>query len=153
MATVKIIDKDLGFKQIMKSIVGLKTKYVKVGLFGSGSDYNSNNALKGSVQEYGTKDGRIPKRPILRGTFDRKKNNLVGMIGKELRRDIIKKTFDSYDVLLPAGKWLEKQIRVTIYGAIGLKPLAQSTIDRKGTDTVLVETGDLVNHVTTKKGR
>jgi hypothetical protein len=88
----KVIDR--GWSKIVKNTTKAKDgRGVAVGFQGDKGELVSSehgdmtNVELGMIHEFGTKDGRIPERPMIRQTFDNKKNNYIkGMkrIGKDL---------------------------------------------------------------------
>src|SRR6266436_693869 len=96
MAGPRIIDKDLGWAEFFKTIREIKDARIKVGVLDSsggaekepGSDITL--AQLAGVLEFGTEDGRIPSRSVVRSTFDEEREKLVRMgadlIGQVLDR-------------------------------------------------------------------
>jgi hypothetical protein len=86
----KIIDKDLGWKELFKRAEEIENGRVRVGVLSDamveGEDFTL--AELAAVHEYGTEDGRIPERSFLRSTFDDKREEMVEL-GKTLVKDVL----------------------------------------------------------------
>jgi hypothetical protein len=149
MANV-VYDKDLGFKKLTRSLIRLSGDSVVIGFFGDGADANSNVAEKAVIHEFGTKDGKIPKRPTLRPVFDEELVRVQNM-GKRLMDKAIATGSATYiKVLRPIGIYFEQKIKLYIDRG-NYRKLADSTIKRKGHSTPLWETGKMQSEVTYKK--
>lgn len=146
-----IQERDLGLKSIMNSLFKLNGKYVKIGLFGSEASPKNNIAARGAVHEFGTKNGHVPKRSFMRTTFDKELVRIQNEIRKELSDSLSKKNFGAFELLLPIGNWLVEKIKGTINNG-AFKPLADSTVRKKGHNTILIDTGDMIKGLTVKKG-
>jgi hypothetical protein len=152
----QIIDRDLGWKDMTKAVAAMAGgAYAKVGVLADDSkgaehvdDGGITVAELATVLEFGTEDKHIPARPFLRGTFDEKREELAGnaktLIGKIIDREQTVK--GALDVL---GLKLATETKKTITDGAGVPPPnAPSTIEQKGSDRPLVDTGRLLNAIT-----
>lgn len=102
MGSSYLTDKDFGWKRMMDSVKAFsKDAYVKVGILGdssrgglhvTGPDGKASELTVAEialVNEYGSKDGRIPSRPAFRSTFDRMKKTLEDDASKLLMRVVL----------------------------------------------------------------
>lgn len=100
----------------------------------------------GAIHEFGSVAAGVPERSYLRRTF-RYGQGAIGQEGitAKLAKGIVLGKLQpraAYEIL---GHWAVKQIRETITAGMHIPPrLAQSTIDKKGSDRPLVDTGRLV---------
>lgn len=103
----------------------------------------------GAIHEFGSKAAGVPERSYLRRTF-RFGQGAIGQEGitRTLAKGIITGKLGAkaaYEIL---GHWAVKQVRETITAGQHIPPpLAQSTIDKKGSDRPLVDTGRLVGGI------
>jgi hypothetical protein len=144
----KIIDKDLGWKELFKRAEEIENGRVRVGVLSDamveGEDFTL--AELAAVHEYGTEDGRIPERSFLRSTFDDKREEMVEL-GKTLVKDVLAGRRTTEQALGLLGAKLAAAVKARIVGRIP-PPNQPSTIARKGSDKPLIDTGRLRNAVT-----
>ena len=144
MSESRVVDTDKGWRALFDAVKTMRgEQYVKVGVLGDSSlggmhktepDGKASpltTAEIAAVNEYGTKDGRIPARPAFRGTFDRLREPLLGDFAKllveALRGEL--STEAIFDVL---GMKLAAEIRKTITTGTGVPPPnAPSTLREK----------------------
>lgn len=79
-----VIDKDLGYLRILRELDELSKTAVEVGLQNDGSTSDDGTLVShyGAVNEFGTRDGRVPERSFMRSTFDETVDKLVRTRGK-----------------------------------------------------------------------
>lgn len=82
-SSIKIIDTDMGFKEIVKNI-GKMDAMVEIGLFGEGNP-KENVAARGAVHQFGAPSKNIPPRPFMSQSFDNKTKELKDFITKKYR--------------------------------------------------------------------
>jgi len=126
-------------------------RFVSVGIQGSEaelveSDHGGmTNVELGAIQEYGTKDGRIPERPFLRSTFDEKQADYQKEIDNIAKGLFEGGTVDGQLMLL--GEKMKGDVVKKVKSG-GFEELKQATIDRRkenqGT-TPLWATGQLMS--------
>jgi len=159
----KIIDRDSGYRQFMKNAKMLEGKpHVKVGFpeestgpeakssRGTGeasgatiSDEGLTIAQVATFHEFGGKNDHPPERSFIRRTVYEKDAEINGMIKSEM------KTFFLGNPLTALGRvglFVQSAIQRLIHDR-KLKPNEPSTIARKGSDTPLIDTGQLVQSV------
>ena len=142
-----VVDRDFGFRRVMRFLTG-KHRYVDVGVVGENSARDTgklDNVDLGTIHEFGSEQGKvkIPERSFLRRTFDDKSMPLYAL---ELRNRAM-------DCLPPVNKnWLAE---LDEFGRNALgdlldvfdielePPLSPVTIEKKGHDTILVDSGAL----------
>lgn len=100
------------------------------------------------VHEFGSRDGRIPQRSFLRSTTDENERKYVRVMKQRLAQ-IPKGLATVRGALREAGEMLRSDVLDKIRRGIP-PPNAQSTINRKRSDTPLVDTGQLIQSITVK---
>lgn len=138
------------FRELRSRLEGMADKEVVVGVTrataGRDETGEINNAELAAVHEFGTKDGRIPERSFIRSSMTENKEKYVGTHAENLRKVVRgEMPFDkSLDLLgVRAAADVQQNIRDGDF-----VPLAQSTIDRKGSSKPLIDTGNLRQSIT-----
>ncbi len=99
-----------------------------------------------TVHEYGSKDGRIPKRSFMRKTFDTRRKRYIQFIAK-LQNRYINGKLTMHQALTQLGEIVSKDIVATINR--GIKPkLKPATIKRKKSSKPLINHGVLKGEIT-----
>lgn len=102
-------------------------------------------AFIASVHEYGTRDGRVPARPFFRPALDGNREAISEIQDVALAR-VVRGTCTVKEGLALVGEkacsLIRKQIR-----ALKWPPLKPTTIKRKGSSKLLIDTGQLINSV------
>lgn len=138
---VTVIDKDLGFKRIVREVNASKNSYTQVGFQGDEKEKNSKARVVdvAAFNEFGT--DRIPQRSFVRTSFDRVLPKLNSLIDK-LYRDFLLGHIGAKKSLSIVGEYMkgemQKQIDMTL-----TPPNAQSTISSKGSSHPLINTGQM----------
>ena len=136
----EVIDRDLGWKDIVQGYRNLHGKTIKAGVLQSaGSEKNGVPISQVATwNEYGT--SRIPSRPFIAIATDESK----GWQG-EVKMQVggITSSADVNGVLNTIGEQMKKDIKNVIGDRSKLKPNAPSTIAKKGFDAPLIDTGKL----------
>lgn len=158
MARTAIKDQDKGYKELVKRVYGLGKPKITVGITAaSGAEAHevANPDVESAamtvlevamIQEFGA--GNIPARPFIRGWFDENRDRALADIRKMLELVIAGKV-DKDKALELLGLKFVGEIQARI--ARGIAPAnAQSTIDKKGSATPLIATGQLRSAVTFK---
>lgn len=99
-------------------------------------------ALVAAVNEYGAPSRGIPPRPFFRNMIADKSADWPEALGKTLQATGL----DQTKALELMGQGVAAQLRDSIV-ATDSPPLAQSTIDKKGSSKPLVDTGHMLNSV------
>ena len=138
--SAKVKDIDQGFKKVIAGLKGPLS--VSVGIQG---DAGSDLVMVAAVQEFGSADGRIPQRSFLRATVDQEREALLGKFKNLLTaaaygKQTTEQAIDKFGLLVVSA------IRKRIRGKISPEN-AQSTINRKGSSTPLIDTGRLIQSI------
>jgi hypothetical protein len=146
---VTVKDTDLGYKNIIKGLKGLKKAYTKVGLFGNTGDASNNMAERAAIMEFGTRNGNIPERPFMRQTFKREKDNIVKIMSKNYVKFLDSKgLMNKANILKKVGQWYTGELKDGITKGT-FQSLDPATIKAKGSSQPLIDTGDMrraINH-------
>ena len=145
--TIKIQDVDLGWRKTQRNLAGLDRMRVSAGLL------EPEQAFKGAIHELGSKSQRangepyVKPRPWLSIAADQNESLLA-----EEAKDDIGAVADCFatprQALSLIGRLMKKSAKAVIETRqVGGDPLAQSTIDRKGHDQKLVDSGDMLKAI------
>ncbi len=151
----KFTDKDQGYKKVLALLTSGTKPVVKVGVFGAkaAETHLQEKPTGGSltvgeiatIHEFGL--GTCPERSFIRGWCDENEGNVVNFLAKESQRAITLKMPNFDQGLERLGLFCVSGIQVRI--ANGIPPaLKQATIDRKGSSTPLINTGQLRSSIT-----
>lgn len=136
----EVIDRDLGWKDIVQGYRNLHGKTIKAGVLqGAGSEKNGVPISQVATwNEYGT--SRIPSRPFIAIATDESKG-----WQSEVKKQVggITSSVDVNGALNTIGEQMKKDIKNVIGDRSKLKPNAPSTIAKKGFDAPLIDTGKL----------
>jgi hypothetical protein len=169
MANKRIIDKDLGLKDILKEMEKLKSMCVKVGLPEGSGEHEDDTGQKVSIAHYAAlnelgvinKDGsgwRIPPRPFIKNTADGKREKIQEAIDKNLGL-VLQGKADAKTALgrlgeaavkltkdtIKEGPWTPNS-EVTIHGTKPGKD-GKKFIKGKGSTKPLIDTGTMKNSI------
>lgn len=138
------------FRELRSRLEGMAGKEVVVGVTRASAGRHQtgeiNNAELAAVHEFGTKDGTIPERSFIRSSMQDNSQNYVGMHAGNLRKVVRgEMPFErSLDLLgVKAASDVQQQIRRGEF-----EELKQTTIDRKGSSSPLIDTGNLRQSIT-----
>lgn len=148
-----VTDKDRGYKALQANMrKHAKGPNVTVGIQGTEASQShgvgQTNVTIAAVHEFGSRDGRIDQRSFIRATIDRERALLGRMLERAARATAA--DGDARRHIGLVGERARAEMVRTIDNSIGLKPLAKSTIDRKGSTTPLLNTGQLKGAITWK---
>ena len=129
-------DVDHGWRQLFAAIEAARgTIHVKVGVLGdsdrgglhkkdpaTGKAAALTTAEIAAVNEFGTKDGRIPSRPAFRNTFDAQKEELLSALAKLIARMLFEPAMTVERVFDVLGMKLAAEIRKTITAGSEVPP-------------------------------
>lgn len=152
--TAKLSIRDRGMEELRRNLGALGRIRVEAGVQPPKSERTYPDDARVTVghvaawMEYGTDDGHVPARPFLRHTAE----TSVGE-ARELLRKVVSDVVDGrgtpVDGLERVGRFYRDAIVDTIDRARSwAKPLAQSTVERKGHDAPLRETDLLRESIT-----
>ena len=144
MTKSKIIDRDLGYKDIMKRLKGLDGEHiVEVGVPATAGQYEdgANQVLVASVNEFGSSDGRIPERSFLRSTVDENTTKYADLLSRLIGEAVdgrltIEQALDRLGLKAVA----DVQRKIV---QLDDPPNAEATIERKRSSNPLIDTGQL----------
>lgn len=136
-----VIDRDLGWNNIVKDIKSLDGKSVSAGILkNAGKEPNGANLVDVAFwNEYGTK--KIPSRPFVRLSFENNKDKW-GDLAEEVVADVIDKRGYTQG-LKKLGNEMKNDIKSIFGDTTQLAHNAPSTIAKKGRDEPLVDKGKL----------
>jgi phage gpG-like protein len=148
-----VTDTDKGYADLRRTLAKIRAErpYVVVGIRGqAGAQTYQDEAGKGdaislvevgAVHEFGSRDGRIPERSYMRSTFDRNRDDYERGFKRSIGR-VVDGTAEIDTELGRLGLVVAGDIQETI-ATLTDPPLAQYTIDKKGSSKPLIETGRL----------
>lgn len=148
------------FDGIMEALRTIDERSVKVGLLENkgGADMAGDAEMTlaglGAIHEYGTLyaknadgDQLIPERRWIRGTFEHFRDELVQMQVK-ITKALLAGRIKPDQALKLLGVWAANKVKFYVKGTNEVQPgLADATIEAKGSDRPLVDTGLMVNSV------
>jgi len=144
----EVEDRDMGYKRIMKGLrqIALDDPGVLVGIrqqaeAPAGVDISM--VELGAVHEFGSLDGKIPERSFIRSGVDVNESKYATGIGDAIGRSI-DGTMALKTGLGRVGAVAVGDIQTRITNKDIHQDLAESTKERKGSDTALVDTGHLL---------
>lgn len=142
---------DSVWQKLRAKMRGLENAHVRVGIFGTEAhDGHFLMVELAAVHEFGSSRAGIPERSFIRRTFKEQEHAAATVIARVAKAIVTDKITVEHglDIL---GTWGADQVKRTVTQGTGVPPpLAQSTIDRKGSTRPLVDTGRLINAVTHK---
>jgi hypothetical protein len=153
MPKPRVVDRDLGYAEIMKRAKSIKESYVRVGVVGKKADESDGTATVAEyaiANELGT--DTIPARSFLRSTFDAKQAELK-RIGAQLIDKVMTGKMPIKQALNVIGSFLSAEVKKTITVGPGVPPPnAPSTAARKqakgkGAIRTLVDTGRMLGAI------
>lgn len=104
------------------------------------------NAQLASIHEFGL--GNAPARPFVRPPFVQHRSEYLELLRAGYRDAFTKNDPNAFRrVLGLVGQKMAADIKAYVTQGNNLAPLAQSTIDRKGSSRPLVDTGQMVNSI------
>lgn len=147
-------------------VQAMKKSYVKAGVMGGAHKPESHahgtprpakavparngsvtNAQLASIHEFGL--GNVPARPFIRPPFAANRAAYLEILKAGYYQALVKGDTNAFRRTLGlVGAKMAADIKKYVTDGNNLAPLAQSTIDRKGSSRPLVDTGQLINSVT-----
>ncbi len=145
--SVKVTSIDKGYNRLKKEFGELtKGQYIAVGVYGSGAEQDHGgltNVEVASFNEFGTE--RIPARPFISQTVDKNEAKYV-KLARALTDDMMVGTITTDYMFARFGEQVVADIKNAILDREFL-PNAPSTIFKKGSDTPLVDKGQLLGSI------
>jgi hypothetical protein len=146
-----VSDKDLGMKRWSKLLHDFKSAEIELGIFKSAGtnegEYISDYAYE---NEHGTE--RIPARPFLGLTVDRKKDEWLRFLEDGIDRAVEEKNTKPDFYLARLGEKMVGDVKLTISSNMP-PPNAEATIKRKKSSKTLIDTGAMRNAVTYRRSK
>lgn len=140
----KVIEKDTGFKEFFKHLRVLDGLEVVVGIPAKEGEQVYENGVPlikiASAHEFGTPDGRPPRRSFLRDTFDANREKYA-KLQDEATQQVLKNK-DPKVALFQLSQEARNDVVQRIDAGID-PPLKDATIARKGSSLPLVDEGIL----------
>lgn len=146
--TARIIEKDHGWKRIMRETKRGDSSHAAVGITaakdGRGDEFG--NVEIGAVHEFGSPSQGIPERSFIRSTVE---NNATTYrsLAKVLAIRVIEGRLTRRKALGIFGLRVAADIKRTIQAGID-PPLKDATIERKRSSKQLIDTGQLLGSIT-----
>lgn len=138
-------DVDNGFKAAISALAKANIDVV-IGVLGSAGESEVQIA---AVHEFGSQDGHIPQRSYLRLTVDARRDEILNLLEKQLHAT------DPAIAANRVGLQVVSMVRETIRSRQTEGPkdqaLRPATIKRKGSDLPLVDTGRLLQSITSEQ--
>lgn len=145
----KVIEKDTGFKELMKRLRVFDGLEVVVGIPAKEGDQVYENGVPlikiASAHEFGTPDGRPPRRSFLRDTFDANRAKYTKL--QDAAAEQVVKGKDPRAALFRLSQEGRNDVVERIDAGID-PPLKDETIARKGSSLQLVHNSILRNSIT-----
>lgn len=139
------------FQELRKKLGSMADAYVKVGVLqaaGGAPHAGGGDVTLAEVAAFHELGLGVPERSFIRATFeDREVQEAQRATSATLARGLIAERMSVQQALQRLGLWAVAQIKKRIKDHIP-PPLKQATIDRKGSSTPLVDTGQLINSIT-----
>lgn len=148
--SVSVKDTDRGYRQMLKLLTEKDRPILKVGIFGEKAAAGHENSQMtvgdiAAVHEFGL--GNCPERSFVRGFCDENESKVVEFTKKECE-EAVKSGADNFiKVLNRLGLYCVAGMQKRIADRIP-PPLKDSTIQRKGSDVPLINTGQLRSSIT-----
>jgi phage gpG-like protein len=141
---------DPAYARIMRELRAAKGAYVTVGVQGAdaniGASEDLNLAAIATVNEFGTKDGRIPPRPFMRNAWD-KNQEALRVVQRKALEQVVDGKRTAADGLALIGAWFQAAVQNEIASNTP-PPNAPRTIEMKGSSRTLIDTGRLRQGIT-----
>ena len=145
-STVTITDRDTGFARIEIDLLGLRSRKLRVGITGDEKVDGVSVVDYAFYNEFGTSRG-IPARPFMATTYDRYHAKTEKFI-EYMYGQMLEGKMTPDHLLKTAGMEYQKRVQETIRDAKKWAvPNAESTIERKGSTSPLIDTGRMIGAV------
>jgi hypothetical protein len=149
MAT-DVIDRDLGYKKIVKETKALDATSTNVGLFGSGGNPSDDMAARATVMEFGSSRWKDTRGfPFIRQAFHNNLKSLQKVVQVWYGR-VLDRKVESRKALENIGEWFTGKVKEEITNG-SFRGLSIDTIIAKGSAKPLIDTGDLRRRVEHKE--
>lgn len=141
-----------GYEAFKKNLQA-NNKVVKVGILESGNNRSGGktNADIGAKHEFGSFSENIPRRSFLKDPLELKRQELLNDISKYILSNTTKD--GGGDIILRTLGILAEGIVKEAFGTGGYglwQPLTQTTINKKGSSSILIDSGQLRKSITSR---
>lgn len=139
---------DRGFKVLARRLGQINRARVSVGIFEDAPPVEEGFTMASlaAVHEFGSRDGRIPERSFLQSTADVNADEYQQEFERYTDRVVLEGRTASGE-LFKFGQRVRRDIINRIRTGEITPALEQSTIDRKGSSTPLIDTGALLGSI------
>lgn len=146
---------DSPWRKLLKRLDDLDKLRVRVGVLASkGANTAANGDITlvelAAIHEFGSPAANIPERSFIRSTFQIRRFNALQTICATLLKAVTNGTMDVRKALNILGQWGANEVKNTITEIDISPPLAQSTIDAKGSSKPLIDTGRMMNAISSE---
>lgn len=145
----KTTDTDKGMKKILAQMKALGQKRVNVGIHNDAGIHDESQGMTiaaiAYINEYGTRDGRIPPRPAHSNAFDDNKASLDNLINR-LTKGVSEGKLTAQKAAEILGQTHEDNVKQSITN-LRTPENAPYTIAQKGSSNPLIDTGQTRNSV------
>jgi hypothetical protein len=158
---VTITDKGVG--KTARTLFGKQHASVTVGVFGDKGDapVSDGSSFSGitvaelaAIHEFGL--GNVPERSFIRSFFDGHEKEISAMFLRLMKAEMLrairtgKPIADNAKrkILEKIGLWMVREIQMRIANGDITPPLDSKTVERKGSSTPLIDTGQLRSSIT-----
>lgn len=137
----KVIDRDMGYKAFKRSVSTAGKRVVVVGILsGEIASYATHN-------EFGAPAANIPSRPFMRATFDAERQWIQSELVRQFARRMLSSRDAEFGALVAVGLEFSNKMKRSIHDWRD-PPNMESTIEQKGANNPLVDTGAMQAAVT-----
>lgn len=144
MARPRITDRDRGFQKVLRNVnAAARGQTARVGVLGSDGEaaHGDSTLTVAAVAFFHEMGLGVPERSWLRAWFDENESRIKADISRATRV-VIRGRMTADQALSQLAARYVGEIQQRIADGIN-PPLEQSTIDRKGSDVPLIDTGQL----------
>lgn len=146
----KVKDVDKGYRKLVDEVFRFENPRLMVGILGAngGKEYENGASVLdvATWNEFGTE--QIPSRSFIRAWYDANLPEIRKKL-KGLLIAVVKRKIDKDQALEQLGQWCVGSMQARIAQGIP-PPNAQSTIDKKGSSTPLIDHGILRSSISYK---
>lgn len=146
---------DSPWRKLLKRLDDLDRLRVRVGVLASkGGNATEEDGITlvelAAIHEFGSPAAGIPERSFIRSTFQIRRFNAMRTICTTLLKAVTEGKMDVRKALNVLGQWGAAEVKNTITEIDIPPPLAQATIDAKGSSRPLVDTGRMMNAISSE---
>ena len=146
--------KDGVWRALLKRTADLHSVRARVGVLASkGGDVKHEGSdltlvELAAIHEFGAPAAHIPERSFIRSTFYVRRVNALRALCERLTKEVISGHMPARRAVGLLGTWAATECRTTITEIDIPPPLADATVQAKGSSKPLVDTGQLLNAIT-----